>query len=92
MEYHSVKPCIILIVEGLSGLVFSFIALVEDNPLIKLQKVYDESSVGSFILFIFLIFIFFILSGLTNIYRLETNKLYSPMAETLSNYFSNPIF
>ena len=92
MEFNLVKPCNILIFESLSGLFFSFIALLEDNPFIKLKTIYDKESGGSFTLFIFLLFCYLTLSGLFNIYRLEVNKLYSPMAESLSNYFLNPLF
>ena len=92
MEYNSIPPCKILIYEGLIGAFFSFIGFIEDKPFSKMKIVYDKFSAGYFVLFIFLLFMYFVFSGFKNIYRLLTNKLYSPMAETLANYFLNPFF
>ena len=92
MEFDSLAPHELLIYEGLFGLIFSFIGFVNDTPIEKLQKVYNDSSYVSFSLFIFLCFLYVILSGIFNIYRLHVNKLYSPMAVTLSNYCLNPLF
>ena len=91
LEFSSIKPYNMLIFEGLSGLIFTFIAFLEDNPIIKLKKVYNKESGGSFTFFIFLLFCYYILSGIANADRFEVNKLYSPMTVTLSNYFLNPI-
>ena len=92
MEFNSLSPQEILIYEGFFGLIFSFSQLMTDTPIEKLKKVYNETSIGLFILFIILLIIYAILSGLFNIYRLYTNKSYSPMAVTLANYFLNPFF
>jgi len=92
MEYNSIPPCKILIFEGFIGAIFSFIGFIEDKPILKMKNVYDNVSAGYFVLFIFLLFMYFVFSGFKNIYRLLTNKLYSPMAETLANYFLNPFF
>ena len=91
LEYNSLKTYIVALIEGFFGLIFTFIAFLEDNPMIKLKNVYDKESSGSFTFFIFLLFCYCVLSGIANIYRLEVNKLYSPMTVTLSNYFLNPI-
>ena len=92
LEYNSIKTYKMAIIEGFFGLIFTFIAFLEDNPLVKLKKVYDKESTGSFIFFIFLLFCYCVLSGIANQYRFEVNNLYSPMTVTLLNYFSNPIF
>ena len=43
-------------------------------------------------LFIFLLFAYIILSAGKNIFRVVTNKIYSPMAESLTNFFINPLY
>ena len=45
-----------------------------------------------FALFIFLLFIYVVLCGLKNAYRVVTNKLFSPMTKSLTDYFLNPFF
>ena len=92
MEFDSLTPHELLIYEGFFGLIVSFIGLINENPLEKLQNAYNSVNTGLFVLFIFLLILYVILSGLFNIYRLHTNKLYSPMAVTLSNYCINPFF
>ena len=60
LEFDSVKPYNILIFESLSGLVFTSIAFLEDNPIIKLKKIHDKESGGFFTLFIFLFYYYVI--------------------------------
>ena len=33
-----------------------------------------------------------LISGAKNLFRVVTNKIYSPMAKTLSDYFLNPVY
>ena len=92
MEFNSIEPCQILLYEGFIGTIFSFIGFIEDKPISKIKNIYDKFSAGYFALFIFLLFLYLVLSGFKNIYRLHTNKSYSPMAQTLANYALNPLF
>ena len=45
-----------------------------------------------FALFILLLFFYVVLCGLKNAYRVVTNKLFSPMTKSLTDYFLNPFF
>ena len=92
MEFNSIEPCQILLYEGFFGAIFSFIGFIEDKPISKIKKIYDKVSGGYFVLFIFLLFSYLIISGFKNIYRLYTNKSYSPMAQTLANFVCNPFY
>ena len=40
---------------------------------------------------IFCLFLYFVLCGGRNAYRVITNKIYSPMAKSLTDYFLNPL-
>ena len=42
--------------------------------------------------FIFLLFVYTVLCGLKNAYRVITNKIFSPMTKSLTDYFLNPLF
>jgi len=33
-----------------------------------------------------------LISGAKNLFRVVTNRIYSPMAKTLSDYFLNPVY
>ena len=92
MEFNSIEPCQILLYEGFFGAILSFIGFIEDRPISKIKNIYDKFSAGYFVLFIFLLFLYLVLSGFKNIYRLHTNKSYSPMAQTLANYALNPLY
>ena len=92
MEFDSFSPANILLREGVFGFIISFLGFINDTPIEKLQKVYNNSSNGSFILFIFLCLIYVVLSGIYNLYKIHSISLYSTMAVSLAKYFLNPFF
>ena len=84
---------LVLSLEGFFGFWITFGFLYsEDTHKIQLKKIYKEKSTGMFALFIFLLFIYVVLCGLKNAYRVVTNKLFSPMTKSLTDYFLNPFF
>lgn len=86
MEVDYVNTFQLLMLEGLFGFIFTLIYSFIENPFKKLKYV-DKPG-----LFLVCLLIFFITSGGRNIYRLLTNKFYSPMARTLTDSFLDPIF
>ena len=92
IEFDSLSPSNLLFKEGFFGFIISFLGLINDNPIRKLQIVYDNCSGGFFALFIFLCFIYIVLSGIHNIYKIYVISLYSIMTVSLANYFFNPFF
>ena len=92
MEYNSVEPYMILIFEGLFGSIYTCIGFVVDNPFKTLNVIYNKISGKNFGIFIFLMFLYFALSGFTNIYRVYTIKIYTPMTESLAYYSLSPLF
>ena len=92
LEFESVDPFLIIMVEGLIGLVFGILFCWVENPLPELKYIYNTNSTSSFILFIAFLFLFFICTNFRVAFRIMINKLYSPMVLTLSDYFLNPIY
>ena len=92
LEFESVDPFLIIMVEGLIGLVFGILFCWVENPLPELKYIYNNNSTSSFILFIAFLFLFFICTNFRVAFRIMINKLYSPMVLTLSDYFLNPIY
>ena len=84
---------LILCLEGLFGFLITFIySFSASSYVIQLKKIYSENSGGQFTFFIFLLIIYLILCGGRNAFRVLTNKIYSPMTKTLTDYFINPIY
>ena len=91
LEYDYVNPFRILMLEGLVGLFFSLIYCFCYNPIPELKKFY-ENDINNKKIFphvILLLALFLILSGVQNTFRVVTNKVYSPMALALAQYFFN---
>ena len=92
IEFDHVNTFQLLMLEGFFGfIVTSFYSFVE-NPFKETKIIYDTQKNAKFILLIICFIIYFITSGGRNIYRLEINKYYSPMARTLTDSFLDPLF
>ena len=93
-EYNYVNPFKVLMIEGLVGLVFGFVYCFCYNPIPELKKFYeyDQNNKKIFPYIILFSVLFMILCGVQNIFRVVTNKVYSPMALALAQYFFNPIY
>jgi len=96
LEYDFVNPFQTLMLEGAFGTLLSIIYLfiIRNNPFEQIKEYYNENE-NNIIKFIFLVICLclnFLLSGGRNAYRVETNKVYSPMAKTLTDYILNPLF
>ena len=93
IEYDFIDYFLVLSLEGLFGLIITIAYLFSDDTYkIQLIEIYSTSSGGKFALFIFLLFIYIILCGLKNAFRVVTNKIYSPMTKSVTDYFLNPIY
>ena len=92
MEYDSFNPCLIIVFEGLFGTIYSAISFFTKDIQIKMQLVIKVAKIQTLGLFIFLLFLIMVLSGIVNIYRVHTNKIYNPMTESLAYYCLNPLF
>ena len=93
VEYNFVNYFQVLCLEGLLGFLITFACSFSENLDIKqLSKIYSENSSGQFALFIFLLFVYLVFCGGRNAFRVVTNKLYSPIIKTLTDYILNPVY
>ena len=93
MEYDFVNYFKILAIEGFCGSLITIIYSFLDNSYKKIfSKIYFKNSNNQIAIIIILLFIYLILCGGRNAFRVVTNKLYSPMTKTLTDYFINPVY
>ena len=91
-EYNYFNPFKTLMWEGIFGFIISFIYCFIDNYLNDIIFYYHNKTTSEFIILILLLFLYIILSGGRNAFRVITNKVYSPMAKTLTDYLLNPLY
>ena len=90
LEYDYINPYRMLMIEGFFGFFLSIFISLFQNPFKELEKAYNNEDVNFAILIFFLI-LYFLLSAGRNIYRVTTNKLYSPMTKALFDYILVPV-
>ena len=90
-EYDYINPFRILMIEGISGLLLGIILFICSSSIASFKE-YLKNNSKYLIYLILSLFLFMIISVLQEIFRVVTNKIYSPMASSLAEYFSNPIY
>ena len=90
-EFNFVNPFIILIIESIFGFILVMVNSLDKNPFIEIKNTYDNPD-KNFGLLIFLLFLHFAFSAGTNVYKILSNVLYSPMAKSVCIYILNPVF
>ena len=90
-EYNYMNPFVVLMYEGLFGFLLTFFFFFLPEYFQDVNKIYKNID-KNFALFIFLLIVYMILSGLKNIFRVVTIKIYSPMAKMLTDYIINPLY
>ena len=81
-----------LIFEGLFGFLLTFFYDFYYNPLDKLIEFKKNRKSSEFAILIIGLIIFAILSGLRNLFRVNTTKIFTPMVTYSCEYITNPIF
>ena len=92
LEYNHLSSFYLLMYEGIVGLIMSFIYCPFNSPFGELIKFQKNRTASEFTILIFSFILYAILSGLKNVFRLETIKLYSPMTYTFMDYILNPFY
>ena len=93
LEYDNVNCFKALMFEGLFGFILAFVDFIEGNPFDKIKDFFKENKnetikiVGLLVCLIF----YFLLSGAKNIYRIITNKLFSPITKGSADTMLDPI-
>ena len=90
-EYDYFNPFKMLLLEGFVGLFFSLSYYFYKSPISYFIKYYNQHQDKLPYLIICLV-LYIILSGIENTFRIVVNKIYSPMAATVSEYILNPIY
>ena len=91
LEFNYVNPFSTLFTESFFGLLFLSIYSIGENPFKDIKRQYEKCDSVEFIFLIFLLFLYFSFSVGTNVYKILTNGIYSPMVKTLAVYIFNPI-
>ena len=91
LDYNFIDPFLLLLLEGIIcfGLMFSCI-LIDHNFKIEFEELMNISKKKYLLIGLFIIYAIF--SGMKNIYRIITNKFYSPMTRALAESILDPIF
>ena len=90
LEYKFINSFLILMLEGITGLVLSSIYFLIENPFKEIKNYHNRNNKAKFSLLIICLIIYFVFSGGKNLYRIITNKIYSPMAWTLIDSILDP--
>ena len=92
IEFSVVNYFGVLALEGLFGLLITFAFSISDFSFLEqISKVYSKNTTEKFAVFILLLFSYLFVCGGRNAFRVKTNKIYSPMTKTLTDYFLNPV-
>ena len=93
-EYDFINPFVVLMYEGIFGYLLSFFLFLKSNYLEDIRNFIKKNNNNKkkIIGIIFALFFYMITSGGKNIFRVVTNKIYSPMTKTFSDYVLNPIY
>ena len=92
IDFNFLHPFLVLIFQGIIGILLTIISFIFDNPIPSLVDIYNYNSIGMFILFIFLLLFYTFFGYLKNIYRMYTIMLFSPMNKHLVDILINPIY
>ena len=91
LQYDFINPFQMLMIEGIFGLIISGLYCPIENPFNK-DHFKNIDNVYCLILFIICLVFYFLFCAIRNIYRVETNRLFSPMVRTLTDTFYIPVF
>jgi hypothetical protein len=91
-EYDYMDPFVVLMYEGIFGYLLSFFLFFSQNFFDDIRKFNRGAEGKNKIGLVFSLIFYIIISGGKNLFRIVTNKIYSPMTKTLSDYALNPLY
>ena len=91
-EYDYMNPFLLLMFEGLIGVVISCLSFLNPNYFDDFILVFKKNNGWDIVLFIFLIILYIIFSALRNALKMITTKIYSPMIRNLTDNVLTPLY
>jgi hypothetical protein len=91
-EYDYMNPFKVIMLEGVFGLCFGIGYSFFASFFISVKYYYDNCGPAEFAYLILSLILYLVLSGVQDMFRVVTIKIYSPMASSLSEFFLNPIY
>ena len=91
-EFNNMNPFYALLFQGIFGFFFSCIYSIFNSPFKELKEFKKNKTTSELIILIFCFIIYIILSGLKNLFRVSTTKIFTPMTTTSLDYILNPIY
>ena len=82
LEYNFVNPFSTISIESIFGFIFLTIFSIGKNQFNELKKEYEKGDTIKFIFLIILLFLYLVFSAGTNVYKILTNGIYSPVVKT----------
>jgi hypothetical protein len=92
LEYDYLNPYKILMCEGIFGFCLGIGYSIFVSYYTSVKEYYDNNERSYFVYVILALIAYMILSALHDLFRVMTNKVYSPMASALSEFGLNPIY
>ena len=90
-EYDYVNPFQALMFEGLFGLIFVIFFCFFENPFKEIKDFYNDEGIIKIVGLMVCLAFYFLFSGGKNVYRVLTNKLYSPITKSLADSILEPV-
>ena len=96
-EFDYMNPFVVLMYEGLFGFLLSFLLFINKNYFKDIEKFIEKKRGETdrkkhIIALPFLFLSYIILRGGKNLFRIVTNKIYSPMTKSFIDYVLNPFY
>ena len=94
LDYDFVNPFQMLMVEGIYGIILTIISFfIWENPIYEIENLYHIYKGELFEIFKLILFliIYLVLSGIKNIYRIVTIKIYNPTTKNLFDVLMDPL-
>ena len=91
-EFNNMDPFYSLLFEGFFGFLFCLFYSIYYNPFEQIIEFKKSKASSEFVILIFCLIIYTILSGLMNLFRVNTTKIFTQMTTSAILYFSNPFY
>ena len=92
IEFDQLSPFFIIMMEGIFGIIISFMYNIYNKSFHKINKFNKKLSTLEFAMLICSFILFIFLSGGKGLFKLATIKIYSPIVSTFMIFIINPIY